>query len=201
MCRDPLGTDPDLSCEPTLGRHKSRVFIFVSLALGLYFVSRVLFLALTIDPFVPPDEVTHVGRVESFSNSFAPPASSDATYQYGLVTNTPPLYYWTLGQLLRFKPFAVPDLVYLRIINVVLSTATVVYAYRWMLLFLPSCTDSLPSSHHELSDVLFSIRHGELRQSHQPLCGSGGFFTYSILHSSGLQGQLRSLLSGFLSTA
>ncbi len=95
-----------------------------------YFGGRLLFFALAISPAVPPDEVTHAGLCTVFSKVFLLPENSAATYQYGLATNIPWLYYWIMGKLLHLNLFGLPDLLFLRLLNIPLAFGTVWYAVR-----------------------------------------------------------------------
>ena len=103
----------------------------------VYFLLRTLYYALTINPFVPPDEATHMGRVLAFAASDWLPTDSLATYKRGLITHVPNLYYLLMGKLLHLNLFDVPDLVFVRLLNVPLGLLTVVYAWRWISLFTP----------------------------------------------------------------
>src|SRR5450631_1425147 len=95
-----------------------------------YFGVRLLFFALNISSFVPPDEVTHAGICKAFSKVFLFPENSSATYEFGLVTNTAWLYYWVMGKLLHLNFFGLSDLVFLRLLNIPLAFGTVWYALR-----------------------------------------------------------------------
>src|SRR6266568_253706 len=95
-----------------------------------YFGARLLFFALNISSFVPPDEVTHAGICKVFSKVFLLPENSPASYEFGLVTNTAWLYYWIMGKLLNLNIFGLSDLVFLRLLNIPLAFGTVCYALR-----------------------------------------------------------------------
>lgn len=95
-----------------------------------YFGARMLFFALNISSFVPPDEVTHAGLCKIFSKVFLLPENSPATYESGLVTNTAWLYYWIMGKLLYLNFFGISDLVFLRLLNIPFAFGTVWYAIR-----------------------------------------------------------------------
>jgi hypothetical protein len=95
-----------------------------------YFGARLLFFALTINPFVPPDEITHAGLSNIFSKTFLFPTNSPETWQFGLVTNTPWLYYWTMGKLLHLNIFGLSDLVFLRLFNIPFAFGTIWYVVR-----------------------------------------------------------------------
>ncbi|HWI41573.1 MAG TPA: hypothetical protein VNX25_08800 [Verrucomicrobiae bacterium] len=99
-----------------------------------YFVIRLGFFAITISPFAPPDEVTHFGVSKVYSTVFLLPDNTPESYRYGLVTNIPWLYYWLMGKLLHLNFFGIPDLVFLRLLNIPLAVGTVLYARRTLLL-------------------------------------------------------------------
>ena len=99
-----------------------------------YFGIRLVYFALNISAFVPPDEVTHAGICTVFSKVFLFPANAPETYEFGLVTNIPWLYYWTMGKLLNLNFIGLPDLVFLRLLNIPLAFGTVYFARRALLL-------------------------------------------------------------------
>lgn len=101
-----------------------------TLLLLVYFGVRLVFFALSISSFVPPDEDTHAGLCTIFSKVFLLPNNSPETYQFGLITNIPWLYYWTMGKLLHLNILGLPDLVFLRLFNIPLAFGTVWYALR-----------------------------------------------------------------------
>jgi hypothetical protein len=106
---------------------------FLKWATGIllaYFGARLVFFALNISSFVPPDEVTHAGICKVFSKVFLFPENTPATYEFGLVTNTPWLYYWIMGKLLHLNFFGISDLVFLRLLNIPFAFGTVCYALR-----------------------------------------------------------------------
>jgi hypothetical protein len=103
---------------------------WVTCLLLAYFGLRLVFFACSISSFVPPDEVTHAGLCTIFSKVFLFPDNSPETYQFGLVTNIPWLYYWTMGKLVHLNIIGLPDLVFLRLLNIPLAFGTVWYALR-----------------------------------------------------------------------
>jgi len=105
-------------------------FKWLELVLFVYFGLRLIYFAVAISPHVPPDEVTHFGISTIFSTAFLLPGNSPASYQYGLVTNIPWLYYWIMGKLLHLNFFGVSDLVFLRILNIPFAFATVYFVRR-----------------------------------------------------------------------
>jgi hypothetical protein len=95
-----------------------------------YFCMRLVFFALAISASVPPDEVTHAGLCRVFSKVFLLPVNSPETYEFGLVTNTPWLYYWIMGKLLHLNFFGIPELIFLRLLNIPLAFGTLWYVLR-----------------------------------------------------------------------
>lgn len=102
------------------------------LVLLLYFAGRLLFFAVGITPFVPPDEVTHFGKCVAFSKALLLPDNSPASYEFGLVTNIAWLYYFVMGKLLLLNFFGIPDLTYLRLCNIPMVFGAVWYAFRML---------------------------------------------------------------------
>ena len=100
-----------------------------------YFGVRLIYFSLNVSSFVPPDEVTHAGLCRIFATSFLIPDNSPNTYKFGLVTNTPWLYYWSMGKLLHLNFFGLPSLVFLRLLNIPLAFCTVWYIMRTLRLF------------------------------------------------------------------
>ena len=128
----PLFEPPGGAGEQNAGQApvSSGVQLWATRVLFGYFVARLIFFALSISSFVPPDEVTQAGLCQVFSKVLLLPANTPETYQFGLVTNTPWLYPWTMGKLLHLNLFGLPDLVFLRLLNIPLALGTVWYALR-----------------------------------------------------------------------
>jgi hypothetical protein len=99
-----------------------------------YFGIRLVYFVLNISSFVPPDEVTHAGLCKVFASVFLLPDNSPKTYEFGLVTNIPWLYYWTMGKLLHLNIFGLTDLVFLRLLNIPLAFGTVFFVRQTLLL-------------------------------------------------------------------
>jgi len=95
-----------------------------------YFGLRLVYFALNISSFAPPDEVTHAGVCKVFSTVFLFPRNTPESYQFGLVTNAPWLYYWIMGKLLHLNFFGLPDLAFLRLMNIPIAFATVFFVRR-----------------------------------------------------------------------
>jgi len=131
-CSETTDTLSDRKTEGILSASALKGVISVLL---VYFGARLVFLALSISSFVPPDEVTHAGLCKVFSKTFLMPVNSPETYQFGLVTNIPWLYYGVMGKLLHLNFFGLSDLVFLRLLNIPLAFGTVWYAVRLLRLF------------------------------------------------------------------
>jgi hypothetical protein len=100
----------------------------VLIASLVYFAFKAMFFALTVPEGVFPDEVTHFGLAEVFSRVAFLPVDGPETHHLGLVTHTPPLYYFLMGQILKVAP--VDGLVLLRTSNVLLACMTVWVAWK-----------------------------------------------------------------------
>ena len=96
----------------------------------IYFGLRLLYYAGNISPYVPPDEVTHFGICKVFFAVFLLPENSANSYQFGLVTNIPWLYYWLMGKLLHLNLFGISDLLFLRVLNIPVAFGTVYFVRR-----------------------------------------------------------------------
>ncbi len=123
-------TDSQSSMATSEGFPSARQFRWIVVTLLVYFGLRLLYFAITISPNVPPDEVTHFGVSRIFSRVLFLPVNSPETYQYGLVTNIPWLYYWIMGKLLVLNFFGISDLLYLRLLNIPLAFGTVYFVWR-----------------------------------------------------------------------
>jgi hypothetical protein len=121
---------PRLNVTPEETFPSSRHLKWAVTFLLVYFGLRLLFFALTISPSVPPDEVTHFGVSSIFSRVSFLPENSPKTYEYGLVTNIPWLYYWTMGRLLAVNFSGIPDLLFLRLLNIPFAFATIYFVWR-----------------------------------------------------------------------
>jgi len=94
-----------------------------------YFTFRLVYFAVSIAGYVPPDETTHLGLCRIFSGFFLPD-DTPQTYDYGLVTHVPWLYYWVMGKLLLLNVFGIPDLIFLRLANIPIALAALYYSIR-----------------------------------------------------------------------
>lgn len=108
--------------------------LFLILASG-YFIFRMCYIAFSINHSIPPDEITHFGKVKIFSKSPFIPTDSPETYHLGLISHTPNFYYFLLGKLLHLN-FFMDDLIFLRLLNVLMTFGGVVYGYFWLKLFV-----------------------------------------------------------------
>jgi len=101
-------------------------------ALGLfivYFIIQTIFFALTIRENIIPDETTHYGLIQQYSKSVWSIENSESTYQYGLVTHKPNLYYLLMGKMLLLNFTGLSDLIFLRLLNSILGLLSILTAY------------------------------------------------------------------------
>ncbi len=109
-----------------------RSFNWLLAAVLVYFGARLVFFAVSISPLIPPDETTHFGICRIYSGTLLMPENSPDTYTYGLVTNIPYLYYWIMGRLLVLNFFGISDLLFLRLLNILLALATIFFVLRML---------------------------------------------------------------------
>lgn len=95
----------------------------------VWFGTRLLGLAILLDGSVPPDEVTHFGRVLAHADSWGLPLSDPDNYSLGLISNRPFLYNWLLG---RLAALGLDELLWLRLVNVGMALATAGYGLRFI---------------------------------------------------------------------
>lgn len=103
----------------------------------LYFAARLVFFAVEIDPSVPPDEMTHLGRSLAFGEHVWIPPESEETHEFGLMHHRPVLFYLIMGKVLWLGFLPVSDLVLLRLVNVLMGLGVAVYGYLWLRLWVP----------------------------------------------------------------
>jgi hypothetical protein len=125
-----MNTADSTGAAPEKGLPQSFSLKWPVIILMVYFGLRLLFYAVAISPYVPPDEATHFAISEIYSRVSLLPENSPATYSYGLVTNIPYLYYWLMGRLLTLNVFGIPDLLFLRLLNIPFAFGTVFFVWR-----------------------------------------------------------------------
>ena len=108
--------------------------LFFALVGGLffYFVVRLIYFALNIPHSIPPDEVTHFGYCKVFSQAWGFPVNSEQTYKLGDLTHIPWLYYYLMGKFLSLNLLSISELVYLRLLNILLACLTTFFSFRWI---------------------------------------------------------------------
>jgi hypothetical protein len=97
-----------------------------------WFAARLVYLAVWMHPYVPPDETTHFGRVLAYAKVWGVPANGPADFEYGLLDHRPWLYYWVMARSLALNFLPIPNLVFLRLLNGAMGLATVVLATLWV---------------------------------------------------------------------
>ncbi len=101
-----------------------------------YFVIKASYFAFSIGENIFPDEITHFGLANLFSRSFLPPADSPGSYQFIPITTSPILYFYLMGKVLFLNIFPVSNLVFLRCINICISTLTVWFGWKFIRLLV-----------------------------------------------------------------
>jgi hypothetical protein len=100
-----------------------------------YLAARLVYFALAIDPSVPPDETTHLGRVLAFAGTWGIPEPGSDNYALGLLGERAFLYNWVLARLAWVGALGRPDesvLPLLRLVNVAMALGTAFYALRFI---------------------------------------------------------------------
>ena len=114
----------------------SKTELIAVAAFLLYFAIKAFYFAFSIGENIFPDEITHFGMAEFFSRSLLPPADSPESYQFSLITTFPILYFYLMGKVLSLNIFPVSNLVFLRCINVCISTLTVWFGWKFIRLIV-----------------------------------------------------------------
>ena len=112
-------------------RFNERREVLFACCVIIYFGIRLAWFAFNIHAEIPPDETTHYGRTMAYSRVLLIPENGPDTYQYGLVTHRPYLYYWLMGKLVHLNFTSIDDLVFLRLMNGLLGVICAVYVYKW----------------------------------------------------------------------
>lgn len=121
--------------------------------LFVYFFGKTVYFALNIGVNISPDEITWLGRSLIFSKFFFLPDNSPETFEHGLITHSPYLYTWVMGKMVHLNFFPLPNLVFLRCVNICIGLATLWFGWKTIalltsrsvtrLLFLVLCTNTL----------------------------------------------------------
>ncbi len=120
--------------QPRLHRGEQFVFWLLFVCFG----AKTAWLAVNIGRGVFPDESTWLGISRLFSAHILPPSDSSASYHLGLVTHIPDLYFWLMGRILNLNVFPLSDLIFLRLVNVVLGLIAIFFAWRLITLLINS---------------------------------------------------------------
>ena len=97
-----------------------------------YFLCRLLYLATHISINIPPDEITHFGISKIFSKTIFLPKDSIESYEFGLISHVPTLYYCLMGKWLNLNFFDISELIFLRMGNVIITFIMALYGLRWI---------------------------------------------------------------------
>ncbi len=125
MRPDPLRRDDPSPQDPRWAR--------IALALTLaWFAARLLYLAIAVDPAVPPDEETHVGRALAWSHVWGLPTAGPDNYELGLLTHRPFLYAWLMGRVASLGALFGNTLLVLRLANAGMALGTAIYGLRFV---------------------------------------------------------------------
>jgi len=108
----------------------NKTYRFTIFLIFAYFLIRLLFFAVSINPYVPPDEIDHLGVSQHYAHSLLLPGDSATSYQYGPITHKPWLYYYIMGKFLILNVFPMRDILFLRLINIILGLFTILFSLK-----------------------------------------------------------------------
>ena len=94
-------------------------------------VLRLIHLAISLDPALPPDETTHAGQALHHTAFWGLPHDTPESAELGLVSHRPFLYSWLLARWLLLDPGITSELVWLRLANVAMAVGTLMAALAW----------------------------------------------------------------------
>ncbi len=123
----PTSTDDRAHAGPLAPGRADGLFFWVCLA---YFAAKAIFFALGIRERVFPDETSWLKIAQLFSRAAWLPVDSPESYPFGLVTHMPNLYFFLMGKALLLNCLPVSDLIFLRLVNVIIALMTVTCAWR-----------------------------------------------------------------------
>lgn len=102
------------------------LFLIIIFAIFSWYIFQLFFFAVKIGPGISPDEVYHLGVSKLYSDfSVFFIADTPNTYQYGPISTAPYLYHLLMGKLLLFNFFNLTPLLFLRLINILISIFSV----------------------------------------------------------------------------
>lgn len=112
------------------GRKNKRWEALAVILIVAYFLGRLFYFAFTIEPGLPPDESTHLGLAELYSEAWLLPGDTPRSYPLGLISHTPFAYHLLMGKLLLLNVFGFETHHFLRLMNILLSGLGLGLAYR-----------------------------------------------------------------------
>lgn len=114
-----------------------------------------VYTAINIKEGIIPDEGVHAAYISKFSRTWGIPSDDSDTYQYGVyIKNRPFLYYWLGGRLDSIFALITRDsttaelLIFHRIVNSLLSTATILFTYLISKRIIKKCLVSTVTTFH-----------------------------------------------------
>lgn len=108
----------------------TKTFNILLFSIFSWFLFQTCFFATNIKNGISPDEIYHfnVSKLyQNFSTLFI--KDSESTYQYGAVSTSPYFYHLLMGKLLLLNVFHIPEQIYLRLINIFISTISLYVTY------------------------------------------------------------------------
>jgi hypothetical protein len=104
------------------------------LVLSVYFLARLVYFAIYLDHSIPPDEVEHFAKTQVYGETLWVPerAASPASYVRATLGYEPGAYYLLAGKLAHLNVFGISDLLFLRLLSVLLGLGMVYVGWRFV---------------------------------------------------------------------
>ena len=104
------------------------------LVLSIYFLVRLVYFAIYLDHSIPPDEVEHFAKTQVYGETLWIPERSTSSDSYVRATlgYEPGAYYLIAGKLAHLNVFGISDLLFLRLLSVLLGLGMVCVGWQFV---------------------------------------------------------------------
>ena len=117
-------------------KYKNTLYKSLVAILFLYFITQSLYFAVNIKSGFFPDEGTHLSLIKVYNQTgsiFLNYHKLDA--DLGTTSQNPFLYHWALGKILNLNYIDIDEILFLRIINIIISLIGLVFFFKLTKLF------------------------------------------------------------------
>ena len=104
------------------------------LVLSVYFLARLVYFAIYLDHSIPPDEVEHFAKTQVYGETLWIPerVGEPDSYVRATLGYEPGAYYLLAGKLAHLNVFGISDLLFLRLLSVLLGLGMVCVGWRFV---------------------------------------------------------------------